>query len=147
MLCREENACDILVRSNCYCYALGRYMGSYCEPGLGATGIPLPLPVRNCAAAVAGVLADGGKPVDRQTVYTGSTTGHFIALAVKPAAGQRDTGDFHFWRLDGDHTWSYKAGDTLSRNTYRNGTRLHDIELPEARGHYTEFCGYFEVRA
>lgn len=57
----------------------------------------------------------------------------------------RDTGDYHFWRLDADSTWSYKAGDTLSRNTYRNGTLLHDIELPDARGSYTQFCGYFEV--
>jgi hypothetical protein len=30
----------------------------------------------------------------------------------------------HFWRMDDDKTWSYKAGDTLSRNTYRNGTSL-----------------------
>lgn len=146
VLRREENACDILVRSNCYCYALSRYVGSYCEPGLGSTGTPLPLPVRNCAASAAGVLADGGRQVDRKTAYTVPTTGHYITLAVKPPSDEKDMGDYHFWRLDADGTWSYKAGDTLSRNTYRNGTVLRDIELSDARGAYTEFCGYFEVR-
>jgi hypothetical protein len=50
--CREENACDILIRSNCYCYAISKYVGSYCEPGLGSTGKPFPLPVTDCKAAV-----------------------------------------------------------------------------------------------
>jgi hypothetical protein len=146
VLRREENACDILVRSNCYCYALSRYVGSYCEPGLGSTGTPLPLPVQSCAASAAGLLADGARQVDRKTVYTVPTTGHYIALAVKPPSDERDTGDYHFWRLDADGTWSYKAGDTLSRNTYRNGTALRDIEMADARGAYKELCGYYEVR-
>ncbi|KIZ01025.1 hypothetical protein MNEG_6940 [Monoraphidium neglectum] len=34
----EEHACDVLIKSNCYCYALDRFVGSYCEPGLGGTG-------------------------------------------------------------------------------------------------------------
>jgi hypothetical protein len=49
---REENACDILIRTNCYCYAVSKYVGSYCEPGLGSTGKPFPLPVQDCKAAV-----------------------------------------------------------------------------------------------
>lgn len=181
----EEHASDILLRTNCYCYAVARYVGSYCEPGLGGTGMRFPMPVRNCAASVAGVLADGGQQVSRQTVYNVAPTGHYIALAVKPATKQDDFGDFHFCeplcclvlaqavhdpshtphasakltlpavsshamrtgRLDAEGTWSYKAGDTLSRNTYRNGTAVRDIELAEARGAYTEWCGFFEVGA
>jgi hypothetical protein len=50
-----------------------------------------------------------------------------------------------FWRLDSDRSWSYKAGDTLSRNTYRNGTLVRNVERPDARGAYTAFCGFFEV--
>lgn len=50
-----------------------------------------------------------------------------------------------FWRLDADGTWGYKAGDTLSRNTYRNGTRVRNVERPDARGAYTAWCGFFEV--
>ncbi len=34
----EEHACDVLLKTNCYCYALRRFVGSYCEPGLGGTG-------------------------------------------------------------------------------------------------------------
>ncbi len=33
----------------------------------------------------------------------------------------------------------------MARNTFRNGTPVHDVEVPEARGLYTEFCGYFVV--
>lgn len=142
----EENACDILIRTNCYCYAVSKYVGSYCEPGLGSTGKPFVLPVKDCKAAVEGVVADGGKLVDRWTVYNKPTTdSHYMALAVKPAADAGDSGDFHFWKLDADKTWSYKAGDTLSRNSYRNGTLIRDIEAADARGAYTSFCGYFEV--
>lgn len=92
--CREHNACDILLRSNCYCFSINRNVGSYCEPGLGSTGRALPLPIADCSAAVAGVVADGGKPVDARTVYTRAPTGHYIALAVKPPADAGDTGDF-----------------------------------------------------
>jgi hypothetical protein len=56
------------------------------------------------------VLADGAKLVDRWTVYNKPTTdSHYMALAVKPQADASDTGDFHFWRLDADKTWSYKV--------------------------------------
>lgn len=92
----EEHASDILLRTNCYCYAVARYVGSYCEPGFGGTGKRFPMPVRSCAASVAGVLADGGQQVSRQTVYNVAPTGHYIALAVKPATGRGDSGDFHF---------------------------------------------------
>ncbi|KAI8467855.1 MAG: hypothetical protein J3K34DRAFT_479949 [Monoraphidium minutum] len=143
----EEHACDMLVKTNCYCYALDRFVGSYCEPGLGGTGEPFKMPVDSCERPRAGVLADGGKLVDSAVVYGGPPPegGHYIALAVKPAKGS-DTGDFHFWRLDTNGGWSYKAGDTLVRNTLRNGTYISNIESDElARGAYTEFCGYFFV--
>jgi hypothetical protein len=104
------------------------------------------MPVRNCEAATAGLLSDGARKVDRYTAYNVPSSGRYIVLAVK-AATERDSGDFHFWALNSDGTWSYKAGDTLSRNTFRNGTAIRDIESPEALGGYTDFCGYFEVRA
>lgn len=97
---REQHACDVLLRTNCYCFAVNRYLGSYCEPGYGSTGRPLPLPIYSCADAVAGTLADGAVAVDRETVFSSNPPAdgsHFIALAVKPQADQRDTGDFHYW--------------------------------------------------
>ena len=87
-------------------------------------------------------------PVDRATVYGGPrpARGHYIALAVKPMGGNETAGDFHFWRLDANGAWSYKAGDTLVRNTLRSGRPIRDIERDgEARGEYTSFCGYFRV--
>ncbi|KAI8471778.1 MAG: hypothetical protein J3K34DRAFT_227144 [Monoraphidium minutum] len=146
----EEHACEVLVKSNCYCYALDRFVGSYCEPGLGGTGQPFQLPVNDCSKATAGVIADGGRPVDRDAVYNSGGArpggGHYIALAIKPASGPDDTGDFHFWRYDSNGAWSYKAGDTLVRNTLRNGSTIRDIENdPKARGIYSMFCGYFAV--
>jgi len=141
----EEHACDVLVKTNCYCFALNRYVGSYCEPGLGGTNKSFPLPVRDCDAAVQGIVADGAVKVSREIVYNVRPTGHYIALAVKPSIYPGDTGDFHFWRLDADGAWAYKAGDTLSRRTYRNGTKVYDIERPEPRGAYVQWCGYFEV--
>jgi hypothetical protein len=50
-----------------------------------------------------------------------------------------------FRRLEPDGTWAYKAGDTISRNTLRNGTKIRDVESPVVRGAYTDFCGYFQV--
>jgi hypothetical protein len=65
-----------------------------------------------------GVLADGAKLVDRWTVYNKPTTdSHYMALAVKPQADESDTGDFHFWRLDADKTWSYKVRFTQQHTT------------------------------
>lgn len=36
--------CDPQLKTNCYCFALDRFVGSYCEPGLGGTGKMLQLP-------------------------------------------------------------------------------------------------------
>ena len=189
------------------------------------------MPVENCTKAVDGVLADGGKLVDRDAVYSKPrpAKGHYIALAIKPVGKGEASGDFHFWRLDANGVWSYKvrrgaargvlggalfrggkeggraaccclrcrlrcrfdaaprhnsarlpltplpsthalslphanrspppnpkqttayliarqAGDTLVRNTLRNGRPIRDIERDAAaRGEYTTFCGYFHV--
>lgn len=136
------------IRTNCYCYAVDRFVGSYCEPGLGGTGKGFELPVDNCTRAVDGVVADGGVVVSREDVYgkPRPSKGHYIALAIKPRSKDEASGDFHFWRLDANGVWSYKAGDTLVRNTLRNGRAITDIEKDEAaRGEYTRFCAYFHV--
>ena len=123
-------------------FAVDRFVGSYCEPGLGGTGKLLDLPITGCAAVAAGVVADGGVPVGRDAVYSGAPPkggGHYIALAVKPAAPPEDTsGDFHLWRLDAGGAWSHKAGDTLVRNTLRGGAPIRDVERDAgALGVYT----------
>jgi hypothetical protein len=129
-LCREENACDILVRSNCYCYALSQYVGSYCEPGLGSTGMSLPMPITDCTAARNGLLADGARQVDRSTVYTVPPSGHYIALAVKPPYDQRDTGDCECQAVHSTSTSmpvSMLASETACPLLYTCGHWLHDM--------------------
>jgi hypothetical protein len=55
-----------------------------------------------------------------------------MALAVWPDI------DFHFWRLDGKDTWSSKPGMYLPRNTYRNGTKITNVEHPDTLGPYSK---------
>jgi hypothetical protein len=136
----EEHACDILLKSNCYCFALNRYVGSFCEPGYGSMpkDEQAELDV-TCEDQIKGLVADGAVKVDRDTVYNVPPKGHYIAMAIWPHE------DFHFWRLDADGAWANKPGMLMSRRVFNNGTKISDIEHPDARGSYTDFCGYFEV--
>jgi hypothetical protein len=138
----EEHACEEVIRSNCYCYALNRYMGSWCTPGLATLEEPEPREV-TCDYYVRGTKADGGKEVDRETVYSKPPTGFYVALGVRPGIRY---GDYHFWRLDSDGSWSNKPGIFMPRRTYGpNQTLVTDVEVAEQRGVYSVFCGYFEV--
>lgn len=87
----EYHACDSLLKANCYCYSINKFVGSYCEPGLGGTGKSFQLPVVNCSSSIKGVIADGGKPVSRDALKK-MPKGHYIALAVKPADVNDATG-------------------------------------------------------
>jgi len=134
----EEHACEAVLKSNCYCFAVNRNVWSFCEPGWGNLDRNSSIKELTCEWAVRGATADGAVKVDRFTVYNNVSSGNYIALAVWPDV------DFHFWRLD-NGGWSSKPGMFLPRNTYRNGTTITDVEHPEAMGPYTEFCGYFEI--
>lgn len=48
------------------------------------------------------------------------------------------TTTFTLQRLDDSGHWSYKAGDTMARGSFRDGTPVTDVEEPRARGVYTE---------
>jgi len=67
----EEHACEVLIKANCYCYAVDRFVGSYCEPGLGGTGQPFKLPSEClfCSGFVFGL------PVQRGCGRSASTRG------------------------------------------------------------------------
>jgi hypothetical protein len=95
-----------------------------------------PRAVDGCNSTVEGVLADGGRLVDRSTVYGAARPeeGHFIALAVKPMGPERN-GDFHFWRLDANGVWSYKVGRAPARPGLRGrGARPGGCMGPAKRG-------------
>jgi hypothetical protein len=135
----EEAACPETLLTNCYCYALDRYMKGYCTPGLRS--VSEEVAVTSCPAVVEGLLSDGARRVSKQTVYSKPPPphGHYVALAVWPGS------DFHFWRLDSNGAWSGKRGDTFVTNTHPNGTLVTDVEDPAALGLYHDFCGYFLV--
>jgi hypothetical protein len=128
----EEHACDVLLRSNCYCFAIDRYVGSFCEPGFGNLNLTETPKELACDWAIKGVLADGAVKVDRYTVYNVTPVGHYIALAVWPME------DFHFWRLESDGAWGNKPGMYMSRRTFPNGTKIIDVEHADARGPYSK---------
>ena len=128
----EEHGCDVLLRSNCYCFALNRYVGSFCEPGYGNLNLTETPKKLVCEWAAKGILADGAVQVDRYTVYNVTPVGHYIALAIWPLE------DFHFWRLDSDGSWANKPGIYMSRHTFQNGTKITDVEHPDARGPYSK---------
>jgi len=58
-----------------------------------------------------------------------------VALAVRPGR------DFHWYRLNGDGTWSDKPGQTKAQN-FGNVAPHTNVA---GRGLYTQFCGYFGV--
>lgn len=80
---------DRLRLSNCYCYALNRFEGGFCMPGMGAgMGEPQPMAM-TCADLSARVVADGGVRATREAAVTApvpSIDGHYVAMFYRPAA-------------------------------------------------------------
>jgi len=61
-----------------------------------------------------------------------------IAVAIKPGE------TYHFWRKDGNGSWSHKdAGNKVSDKDY-NGKRIVDPKYSN-RGKYSKFCNYYCV--
>jgi hypothetical protein len=142
----EEHVCEQVSKANCYCYALNRYIGGYCQPGVASRNHTIQPDIMSCDWYVRGLIADGGVQVDRDTVYSKAPKGHYVALASKPAPGPSYKADYHFWRLDSDGSWANKPGAYLPRRTYgEHNAKVTDVEDVAVRGRYTDFCGYFEV--
>jgi hypothetical protein len=141
----EEHVCEQVSKTNCYCYALNRYIGGYCQPGAATLEHVVKPEYFFCDWYKRGLIADGGVQVDRDTVYSKAPKGHYVALATEPP-GLSYKADYHFWRLDSDGSWANKPGAHLPRRTYGdNNAKITDVEDVAVRGIYSEFCGYFEV--
>jgi len=137
----EEAACEVSLRSNCYCYAIGKQNNQgYCIPGYTTVGT-LDVNHSTCADPIRKVALDGGRRATREEVYAAKqpAKGHWIAMVVWPGV------DFHFFRRDAEGWWSQKRGDTFVTNTYPNGSVVLDVEDPAILGAYNHFCGYFHV--
>ncbi len=127
--------------TNCYSYAL-----TAAAHGQGAPG-QLLNPPHFKTSVIAGrdvTIEDLRGLLDRDGLVRVSlehitpAENHLVAVAYEPGM------DYHFYRRDGDGTWSHKAGRCLPSNIDGSG---HLIASPEEcdRGPYHAFVGYFVV--
>jgi hypothetical protein len=70
-------------------------------------------------------------------------------VALGGLAGDKGDGaDYHWWRLNGDGSWSHKRGSTKAKTTYTDGTGaekpLTDPRMAAQRDGY-ELCGFMSV--
>lgn len=140
----EDQPCLPTLNTNCYCYALGKYKGGFCVPGGKANEQRSSW---TCDVVRKGIIADGGRLVSYKTVTTKPPRGtHYIAAGVTDATSPVGS-DFHLWRLDSNRIWSWKAGFTFARNTYKDGRPVRDIRDKNIRKKHPVFCGFFDVNA
>lgn len=92
-----HNTKQINRQSNCYCYALDRFEGGWCMPGLGGGRGELLQSDLSCAALSARVVADGAAPAARSDAVFGPASPgggrHYIALFARP----QESCDFPRW--------------------------------------------------
>ena len=133
--------------NNCYDYSTDLPSDHFAQPGYAAGAIVMPYygmpwepPTCQNTASYAG--ADGltVRPDGAQSI---GHCRHTVALVIQPDTGAFD-GDFHWYRLDRDGTWSHKPGRTTVRNVDNSGDVITDPRIAD-RGPYTEFCGFFTV--
>lgn len=85
-------------------------------------------------------VADGLEPISDYPSYVmGFKTG--VALVVDPGSSTRNP-DYHWYRLDGDGTWSHKPGQTAATNRDNSGNVITDPRTAN-RGNYSIFCGFY----
>nr|MBN2277034.1 TrbC/VirB2 family protein [candidate division Zixibacteria bacterium] len=70
---------------------------------------------------------------------------HLVAFAYDSDASC-GIKDFHWYRKNGDGTWSQKHGGLPATDRGDDGSRPFDPRNAPARGDYDTFCGYFCVR-
>jgi hypothetical protein len=79
------------------------------------------------------------------------TGGYAVALAVRP-----DMPDYHWYRDNGDGTWSHKPGRTLATDreflgydgtgAIKYGEKITDPKDAASKSGYSEFVGYYYIR-
>lgn len=143
--------------NNCYTYALGYYVDPVSgnkwrvrgqNPGeMAGSSITLN-DLRSASAATTAI--EAACKADAK-IYGG--TFRSIEKDEQPAAGYYkvalvlDPGnDYHWYRQIGDGYWTHKPGTTSAIDSDDNGYLIYYPDAA-ARGDYTEFLGYYEVKA
>lgn len=123
----------IRYNNNCYNYAANIRTDSFAQPGEASGKKYSQL---NCSEVTRGAISDGlsSKNCDEEC----GNNCHKVALVIWPGR------DFHWYRLDGDGTWSHKPGSTPATNLDNSGNIITDPRNAD-RGLYTVFCGCFCV--
>jgi len=75
---------------------------------------------------------------------------NLVALGAKAGRkrGNVDAGDYHWWRLNGDGSWSHKRGESRAKTTYKDNLGLQqpltDPRQAAQRDGYS-LCGFMSV--
>ena len=136
------SAFPAVFQNNCYNYALDQRDGTFRQPGVGTLG-----PLRageqgNVGLIVQRALSDGLIAVSEPSCK--DPDGWPVALVIAPPQPQLADGDFHWYRLDDDGSWSHKQGRLPPARLDSLGRRIVDPATC-ARGPYLFFGGYFCV--
>jgi hypothetical protein len=107
--------------NNCYNYGINQKDNDFKQPGNDNYGLPAnPTAAQVGAAVLQGAKNDGlvninwqpGQPIP-------APPQGFNLVALGSVGGARP--DYHWWRLNGDGTWSHKRGQTPAKTTYTDG--------------------------
>jgi len=143
--------------NNCYNYALDERDDDFKQPGVNTdwpNGGAFLTGAQWCEKATNRAVADGLRKLNwnpGDPIPTAPGDSNLVALAT--FGGRKGTrflaGDFHWYRLNGDGTWSQKHGSDPATDKYVDGSNVeHPFTDPRdvnQREGYDHFCGFFLV--
>jgi len=126
----------------CYNYATNKKTVFYAQPN---GGVQMPI---TCASMTQDAMRDGLVPIAAPAgggVPDCPAGQCLVALSVDPTARGND---FHWYRLNGDNTWSDKSGSSAAQIFAQPLANGMPVDMATAnRGRFATFCGYFCVPA
>jgi hypothetical protein len=107
--------------NNCYNYGVNQKDNDFKQPGLDHYGLPdAPTTQQVADAVLAGAKFDGLRNIawtPGDPIPTPPDGYNLVALGAEGGADW----DYHWWRLNGDGTWSHKRGKNDAKTTYTDG--------------------------
>ncbi|KAH3711548.1 uncharacterized protein LOC127858699 [Dreissena polymorpha] len=131
--------------NNCYNYVNNRITDTFAQPGRSKDECGMPDELTGNDVKVAAI-CDGLQVVPARNMSSlPEHDWNLVALVFWPPKLGSKTFDFHWYRLDGDGTWSHKPGKTSATNVDDSGQHIRDPRHAD-RGEYTEFIAFMETR-